>query len=382
MASAPVRTQSQPAGDSRRLRALFLGSAYAGHSTRFAALQRQVEADERFEPTFRRVSGWRDGGRLEALPLLPRAIRGRIRATLEASAFAAFPRPDVIWTSATQPVLPFLWAQAGPLRRPLVLDLDSTWSQLEAMSIDYKGRAPRTGLVKQQALARERMLFSRVSHFTPWSEWAAQGLRAAGVPDERITVIPPGVDLALWSPAPHKPGERLRLLFVGGDFQRKGGDILLDVMRSPLGESFELDIVTRDDVKPGRNVRVHRFEQGQPGLVELYQRADLFVMPSRAECFGLATVEAMAAGLPVVVSDVGAAREIVGHGQTGWLVEAGSRTGLSAALSSAGGASPDLRAMSLRARQVAESRFSVSDRNRQVLDTLVTAVRQEAPRRP
>ena len=43
-------------------------------------------------------------------------------------------------------------------------------------------------------------------------------------------------------------------------------------------------------------------------------------MRSRGECFGVATVEAMASSLPVLVSNVGAAAEIVDHGHTGWLI--------------------------------------------------------------
>jgi glycosyltransferase involved in cell wall biosynthesis len=135
-------------------------------------------------------------------------------------------------------------------------------------------------------------------------------------------VIPPGVDLENFPVVSRTvPTNRpIRLLLVGGDFKRKGGELLLEVMRSGLSGQFELDIVTRDEVAPGIGVRVHRFEHGDPGLVALYRQADLFVMPSLAECFGIATVEAMATGLPVVVSNIGGARDIVDHAETGWLI--------------------------------------------------------------
>ena len=147
--------------------ALFLGTTYAGHATRFASLQKYVETDPRLASTFRRVTGWKPGGPIEALRFVPRSVRGRTRATLEASAFARLPRPDVIWTSVTEVLTPFLWAQFGPLGRPLVLDIDSTWSQLDAMAEHYAGRQPRSGCLAWQARTRERLLFKRVSHFTP-----------------------------------------------------------------------------------------------------------------------------------------------------------------------------------------------------------------------
>jgi glycosyltransferase involved in cell wall biosynthesis len=302
-------------------RVLFLGSAYAGHATRFSALQQHASADPRIRPAFHRVTGWHEGGFLESLPLVPRSVRGRARATLEAALFATVPRPDVIWTSAAEVLTPYLWAQLGPLRRPLVLDLDATWDQLNQMAPAYKGRAPLTGPRAALARWRERALFANVALFTPWSRWAADGLLAAGVPEHKIKVIPPGVNIPPSAPAlKSHDGGPLRLLFVGGNFERKGGDMLLDVMSSPLGEQLELDIVTRDPFAPGLTVRVLRLEQVDPKLEELYATADVFVMPSRGECFGLATIEAMARSLPALVSDVGASAEIVDNGEAGWLV--------------------------------------------------------------
>jgi len=319
-----------------------------------------MEADHRFDAQFRKVTGWHPDGSLESSTWIPRPVRGRVRATIEAAPFAALPRPDVIWTSVTEVLGPYLWAQAGPMRRPLVLDLDSTWSQLDAMAPVYKGRTPREGVHRRQALLRERALFSRVTLFTPWSRWAANGLRSRGIPDDRIRVIPPGVDLGQWPKAQvPEPGPRLRLLFVGGNFIRKGGDMLIDLMRTPLGEELELDIVTRDPVEPAPNTRVHRLEQGAPALSGLYRRADLFVMPSRGECFGVATVEAMASSRPVLVSNVGAAAEIVDHGHTGWLIPP-EASDLAAALRNAVAHRGQLQDMGRHARAIAEQRFDAN----------------------
>jgi glycosyltransferase involved in cell wall biosynthesis len=304
-------------------RVLFLGSTYAGHKTRFANLERHLQHDDRISSEFGSVSGWKVGGLIEGASFIPRGLRGRIRGFMEAAPFAQVPRPEVIWTSAGEVITPYLWSQIAPLRRPLVLDLDATWDQLEEMAPHYKGRPPASGMRREAQAFRHSLLWRSVSLFTPWSHWAADGLRRHGIEEDRIQVIPPGVDLDLWRPATRTaPIDRpIRLLFVGGDFRRKGGDLLLDVMRSPLGSSFKLDIVTRDHAGEAPNTRIHRFEPNEPGLRDLYSKADLFVLPSRAECFGIATIEAMASGLPVLASDIGGARDIVDEGHTGWLVK-------------------------------------------------------------
>ena len=199
---------------------LFLGVTYAGHATRFANLQANLQDIPDIHPSFHSVTGWKEGGLIERSPFLPRSMRGRLRAVAEARPFAALPRPDAIWLSAPEVVLPYLWSQLGRLRRPLILDLDATRAQLDRMSRWYFNRPPREGLRAHFEAANERLLRSSTVLFTPWSNWAAEGLREEGVPSERIRVIPPGVNLSEWQPAtPRQRSSRpLRLLFVGGNF--------------------------------------------------------------------------------------------------------------------------------------------------------------------
>ncbi|MCC6386607.1 MAG: glycosyltransferase [Dehalococcoidia bacterium] len=363
-----------------RPRVLFLGSTYAGWKTRQLNIEAHTRADGRIDPIYRQVTGWHEGGLIERLPA-PRGFRGRARAVIEARSFASIPRPDVIWTSCGELVVPYLWAQAGPLRRPVVLETDWSFEQQESMARLYFNREPRRGPRRMLSELSERALFSQVSLFTPISNWAADGLRRAGVEDARIRVLHPGVDLSLWKPLPRRVHEGpLKLLFVGGDFARKGGHILLQVMRERFARDCVLDVVTREDVPETPGVTVHRCEPNSPDLVRLYQEADLFVMPTRAECFGHVSVEAMASGLPVIVGDVGGARDIVDPGETGWLVrpEAGA---LAEALAAALASRYILPEMGARARRVAEERFD-GVRNDQVLVELILeqAARHRLPR--
>jgi glycosyltransferase involved in cell wall biosynthesis len=355
---------------------LFLGLLYAGHKTRYLNLRSHTESDPRIYPIYREVTGWKNHGFFERLTPFPESIRGRARAVVQARHLARFPRPDAIWTGVSEVLPPYLWAQAGPLRRPLVLDMDWTLDQGEAMAQDYFGRPPKSGFRRFIARAQERAVWRVTSIFTPWSNWAADGLRRAGIPGERIRVLPPGVSLELWRPHPEmrQVFERpLRILFVGADFKRKGGDMLVEAVRSRFGHQCELHIVTRDAIEAGGNVFLHRAEPNTPELQEQYAKADLFCLPTRAEAFGIAAIEALASGLPVILGNVGGTPDIVDHGSTGWLIKP-TLDDLIGVLELALEQREQLPAMGMRARVAAEQRFDATRNAHRVVDALLEAI--------
>jgi glycosyltransferase involved in cell wall biosynthesis len=370
--------------DSHMKRVLFLGRLYAGHRTRFNNLKRHTSEEGRITPSYREISGWVEGGLIERAAFLPRGLRGRVRALAESLPVASLPKPDLIWTSGLEAIAPLLASQRGPLRRPLLLDLDSTVGQLEEMSNYYFSRPAKHGLALHFAHLLEQLVWRQTTRFLPWSNWTARDLESRGIPPERITVLPPGVDLEEWRPeaAPRRqPDGHLRLLFVGGDFVRKGGDMLLNVLQGELGRACRLDIVTRDQVPAsGENVRVHRAEANTPELRALYAQADLFVLPSRAECFGIAVIEAMAMNLPVVMSDVGGAADIVSEGETGWLIEPTEKA-LADALRHAVSMRAALPDMGRRARHRAEERFDGCVNDRRIVDIALYEIERWRTRR-
>jgi glycosyltransferase involved in cell wall biosynthesis len=101
---------------------------------------------------------------------------------------------------------------------------------------------------------------------------------------------------------------------------------------------------------------IHRASPNAETLRRLYQQADLFVLPTRAECFGIAAVEALASGCPVVMSDIGGARDIVENGRNGWLITPDA-VSLTAVLKRAIEQRQCLPAMGLEGRRIAEQRF-------------------------
>nr|WP_244541053.1 glycosyltransferase [Azotobacter beijerinckii] len=91
---------------------------------------------------------------------------------------------------------------------------------------------------------------------------------------------------------------------------------------------------------------------------EYVRQCHIYVQPSRSEGFGLALVEAMGCGVPVIATAVGGAPEIVDPGKTGWLLPEATPATLAAALEEAWRLSPEqLQAMGQRARKSVEGRF-------------------------
>ena len=120
-----------------------------------------------------------------------------------------------------------------------------------------------------------------------------------GVDPARIHLIPSGTKVPESVPR-RSAGERLRLLFVGGQFDRKGGPVLLDALDG-ADFPYELHVVTKSEVEARESVTVHAaIDPGSPQLDELYARSDVFVLPTEADASPHVILEAMAARLPVI----------------------------------------------------------------------------------
>ena len=225
-----------------------------------------------------------------------------------------------------------------------------------------------------------RRAFNRAARLIAWSDWARLSLEQDyGVDAGKIAVVPPGVDTTLWQPrreaAPSSPLPRL--LFVGADFERKGGDILLEAFRQEFAGRARLDIVTPDPgaVEEGADVRVHRgLSINSPELRALYRDADIFVLPTLNDCTPLAVLEAMASGLPVITSDVGAIREMVESNVTGMLLRPGDPAELARAMRVLIADPARRRAMGLAGRARAERRFDAQTNYEMVFSLLKSCV--------
>ena len=168
------------------------------------------------------------------------------------------------------------------------------------------------------------------------SEAVAKRVVELGVQEKHVTRVPRGVDLELFRPThrdPHAFAEfglngDPKVLYVGRISREKGLDALVDGFHAVEPADAKLILVGggpyRDQLaarSPGGRV-IFAGEQTGQRLAQLYASADVFVFPSETETFGNAVVEAQAAGLPVIVSNKGAAAETVVPGVTGLVIDA------------------------------------------------------------
>jgi glycosyltransferase involved in cell wall biosynthesis len=337
---------------------LFFAESQVGVGSVGQTLKRVAHrsADPRFD--WVDITYRREDGREEVLPL-PRHVSGIARGFLQVSAGLSRGRADVLVFLTHNPAVLHPMAIR---RRPTVLWTDVTPLQLDEQADRYD--LPREGgwLLPRLKRAAVQTTFRAAALCLGWSEWARRSLvESYGVPESQTGVLPPGIDLEVWrAPARTvRDAARLpRLLFVGGDFRRKGGRMLLDVFRHSLRGRCELDLVTREAVDEEPGVRVHRrLEPGSEPLLELYRAADLFVLPTLADCHSIASLEAMAMGLPVVLTRVGAAGEIVLQGQTGYLLPTEDGAELRRALESLLGDPARAAAMGARGLARVRERF-------------------------
>lgn len=266
---------------------------------------------------------------------------------------------------------PLLFLASFTRRTPHVLLLDTTPMVFEKHRAIYGGTTDtwlrrRTRGVRN-AIARGAYL--RASHLLPWSEEVQMSLvEDYGIPIEKTHVLPPGIDLSVFQRNPRsKCIERNAdtgafVLFVGGDFRRKGGDLLLDVARRPEFRRHEFHFVTKSfEGDPPANVVVHEaISANSPELLELYRRADVFAMPTRADLFPTISIcEAMAMELPIVTTRVGGLEKAVLDGENGYVIFPNDVSALAERLLALC-ESPDLRVkMGQRGRRLAEQRFDI-----------------------
>ena len=206
--------------------------------------------------------------------------------------------------------------------------------------IKMQSRAGEVEQVERPVIETEVMAtVDRIIAFSPHERDAIVRLYAADA--SKVSLVPCGVDLSVFRPLDQKTvrnrlglnGEKI-LLYVGRVEPLKGLDLLVETAAQMDSEDGVRMMVVGADANGGQEMdRVKQLAKernledqidfvGQVDHLELplyYNAADVCVVPSYYESFGLVALESMACGTPVVATRVGGLSTIIQHGRTGYL---------------------------------------------------------------
>jgi len=321
----------------------FLLEQTLGHRTHSQNLQTNVPKD----PTIRPVWGpieWNLTGIAARLPVYNSnwTVRAGLRARRTLARLQRQTPVDALFIHTQVPAV-FMsdWMQ----RIPTLVSLDATPQQYDALGAHYAHQRGPVWLerIKWRLNAH---CFAQARQLVAWSHWTKAGLiEEYAVPAAKIAVIPPGVTSREWlRPRPRTQQDGpVKILFVGGDLQRKGGDLLLNAFRAlrqeaanqagKLAPAIELHLVTRDPIPAEPGVFVyHTMQPNSAALKALFHTSDIFCLPTYGDCLPMVLSEAGAAGLPLIATDVGGISEIVKDGENGFLIPPGDEGALTTAL--------------------------------------------------
>ena len=369
----------------KRCKTLFVNTGILGHRSVFGLLRRAAERDPEIEAAHVNLSeGLTARERVIRRALCFELVRGETAATnfdlarwrqemhaglLARRRIRAYERRGARFDVLHFHTQAAAYMSVGRMRRtPSVVSIDctQTLASLEAPS-------PYARLTYRPNVAHDGRVFRAAAAIVSISRWAAADL-ARVYPDcaAKVRVMPYPVRLDCfpgdWAEQRHArraadPAAPVRVLFVGGDFRRKGGFDLLDAWRAGSFERFaRLDLVTDWPLEGAQlpaGVRLVRGVAPYTGeWAGLWRAAEVFVMPTRSEAFGMVYQEAAAAGLPAVGTAINAVPEIIEDGVTGVLIPPRDVRALAAALATLVGSGERRRQMGGAARRRAEALYS------------------------
>lgn len=165
------------------------------------------------------------------------------------------------------------------------------------------------------------------------SGFTRSSLMTAGVAAESIDLLPLGVDVSQFAFRPRSANGPLKVLFVGGIGQRKGIKYLLQAIEKVDSAQVQLQLLgplPADETPLAQWSSRFKYlgRTDQAGVVDHMHRADVLVLPSVFEGFGLVIVEAMATGMPVITSTHSCGPEVIVEGEHGFVLRPDDVDGL------------------------------------------------------
>jgi glycosyltransferase involved in cell wall biosynthesis len=215
--------------------------------------------------------------------------------------------------------------------------------QLSAQHKEY-GRFPFEGNEVFCWLEFEKRILDKLDLICTHSRFTANSLKKHyNIPVEKIRVVGGGLNFEKL-PAAKKyeldsPSRAFQLLFIGKEFYRKGGDILIEAFHLARKKIPDMNLNMLTHLPPGSQFNLDNIRILNPSIIsdrkrfsENFQNADAFALTSRMETWGDVLIEAMAFELPCIGIRQMAMAEIIDHQKTGLLVNVGEVEELSQAI--------------------------------------------------
>ncbi len=379
-----------PAESPRRLRLLFAAYMAGGNATILANLKEAIgprrDVSAAWAPIDLDAESMRFGksNGKNSRSLVPGTFRNSMITARYIREMEREGSPfDAAWFFQ-QTICMFLWRFRS--RVPYVVAMDGTplWYAKNGLWYAQFRFDPRSP-AERVKFALTRGVYQKAFHLLPLSFGVRDSLvEDYGVAPERITVVPPGVNVHTFACPDRRAAGRanrpMNVLFVGADYERKGGDLVTALALRPEFKDVTFHLVSRshrgaipDNVRLYTNLSTNTTE-----LVNLYADADVFMLPTRQDAHSVATIEAMAMGLPVITTPTGGIIDIVDEGVTGYFVPRDDLDALVDRLRKLRD-DPELRLrLGAAGRRRAEARFD----NGAIAATVVDVLQRAAASRP
>ena len=233
---------------------------------------------------------------------------------------------DVIIAPAGDAFIPFLKTDI-----PIILIEGASFALLCNYYPQYSNVLKRS---LYEANLLQELAFKKASYILNPSAWGARSIiEDYQTEPQKVRILPYGANIetppALETILAKRSLERCRLLFVGVDWQRKGGDIAFDTLVKLEEMGVDAELTVCGCVPPAAYAHEHmqvipfldksNKEQKQQ-LQDLYSRATFFILPTRQELFGFVFSEASAFGLPAITANTGGVAGAIKEGENGWLL--------------------------------------------------------------
>jgi glycosyltransferase involved in cell wall biosynthesis len=210
---------------------------------------------------------------------------------------------------------------------PICYESDTSFSQLSSYYESYAKFSSAS--IKESNLVEQKAVDNSVIQVYP-SEWAANHvIDFYNANPENVIILKHAANIEI---APSLEDIRMRsfdepsnLLFVGFDWERKGGDVAFETFKILLEQGHDVSLTICGCVPPVSHPKMRvipSLNKNNPReraeLNKLFLESHIFFMPVRAECFGIALCEANAFGLPIVTTATGGVVEVVENGKNGY----------------------------------------------------------------